>query len=453
MHSIQFRLFLAFLTIALVSVLVVGVSANRIASSRFGEFVSEGGMAARNLQITLASYYERRGSWSDAHEFVLSLASSYPGRILLVDDSTVVVADSSQRLLGQRVSAGILRSGLPILSGNRQVGTLLVTGGMMGGMMGGMGMGMRHFLERDFIASVNRSLVLSAVVTVFLAALVSFILSRRLTTPIREVTQAAHEMAAGNLGHRVLVKSKDEIGDLAESFNRMAMSLENAETLRRNMIADIAHELRTPLTSIQGYLEAIQDGVISPTKENLASIHEETILLGRLVDDLRDLSQAEAGRLHLHKEESDAGEIVRRQISAAEPLAIKKGTTIETTIPSSLSKVWVDRDRLGQVLRNLLNNSLTFTPEGGRIRVVIEEKPGFLEVSVSDTGSGIAPEDLPFVFERFYRADKSRARASGGAGLGLTIAKYLVEAHGGSIRAESEHGKGAKFTFTVPLPK
>lgn len=449
MHSIQFRLFLALIAVALVSVLIVGISANRIASSRFGQFVSGGGMVARNLQISLASFYERQESWAGVQDFVLSLAASYGGRILVVDSRAVVAADSESQLLGERISARILESGLPIFSGSNQVGTLLVSGGMMGGM--GMGMGMRHFMERDFISSVNRSLAVSALITVFLAVLVSFLLSRRLTTPIREVMRGAHEMAAGNLGHRVEVASKDEIGDLAESFNRMAVSLENAETLRRNVIADIAHELRTPLTSIQGYLEAIRDGVISPSEENVASIHEETVLLARLVDDLRDLSQAEAGRLKLYRLASDIGEIARKQIAAAEPVAAKKHIEIETLIPEALPIVVADGDRMGQVLRNLLNNSLTFTPEGGKIQVAVKEGPGLVEISVSDSGSGIAAEDLPFVFERFYRADKSRARASGGAGLGLTIAKYLVEAHGGSIRAESEQGKGAKFTFSVPL--
>jgi signal transduction histidine kinase len=367
MRSIQFRLFLAFLLVALVSVAIVGISANRIASSRFGHFVSES-----------------------------------------------VMMDS-------------------------------------GGMMGRMGMGMRRVLERDFITSVNRYLAISALITVLLAAVVSYVLSQRMTTPIRHVTRGAHEMAAGNLAHRVAVSSRDEIGELAESFNRMAASLEDAETIRRNMIADVAHELRTPLASIRGYLEAIQDGVIAPTKENLASIHEDTVLLARLVDDLRDLSQAEAGRLNLHRAPADVGGIVKKQLIAAQPLVAKKGITIGSSIPDVLQEVIIDKDRTGQVLRNLLSNAIAFSPEGGSIDVVVEKKPGFLEISVSDTGPGIAPQDLPFVFERFYRADKSRARASGGAGLGLTIAKYLVEAQGGKIWAESEAGRGAKLVFTIPL--
>jgi signal transduction histidine kinase len=246
------------------------------------------------------------------------------------------------------------------------------------------------------------------------------------------------------------VRSKDEFGELAKTFNSMAEDLERTEQLRRNLVADVAHELRTPLSNIQGHLEAIRDGLLPPEPATFDSIYEEVLLLARLVEDLQELTLAEAGQLALVRQSADVVEIVRRAVAAAQPPAEAKGLTIEAKLPEGQAIAEVAPERIGQVLRNLLSNAITHTPGGGHITVDLKDDGDELHIGVADTGDGIPPEDLPYVFERFYRADPSRVRATGGAGLGLTIARRLVEAHGGNIEVESEVGKGSRFTFTLP---
>jgi signal transduction histidine kinase len=230
----------------------------------------------------------------------------------------------------------------------------------------------------------------------------------------------------------------------------MAEDLERTEQLRRNLVADVAHELRTPLSNIQGHLEAIRDGLLPPEPATFDSIYEEVLLLARLVEDLQELTLAEAGQLTLVRQSADVTEIVRRAVAAAQPPAEAKGLTIEAKLPEGQTTAEVAPERIGQVLRNLLSNAITHTSGGGLITVDLVDDGDELHIGVADTGDGIPPEDLPYVFERFYRADPSRVRATGGAGLGLTIARRLVEAHGGTIGVESEVGKGSRFTFTLP---
>jgi signal transduction histidine kinase len=258
-------------------------------------------------------------------------------------------------------------------------------------------------------------------------------------------------MEKGDLSQRVEVHSQDEIGELARAFNAMADGLARLEELRRNMVTDVAHELRTPLSNIRGYLEALQDGVVEPKPEVIDSLHEEAMLLNRLVDDLRELTLAEAGQLKLERRPVAPADLVDRALEAARAQAEAKGIALQADLPEDLPLVDVDSQRIGQVLGNLLSNALTHTPPGGKVVVVARAKQLAVEVSVSDTGEGIPLERLPYIFERFYRADRSRSRATGGTGLGLSIAKQLVEAHGGRISVASQVGQGTTFTFTLPV--
>jgi signal transduction histidine kinase len=258
-------------------------------------------------------------------------------------------------------------------------------------------------------------------------------------------------MEAGDLTQRVEITSRDEIGDLARAFNRMADGLARLEESRRQMVTDVAHELRTPLTNIRGYLEALRDGVVEPDRRITDSLYEEAMLLTHLVDDLQALSLAEAGQLRLQRQPVALADVVERAVGAFGSRAQAEGVPLQVDLPDDLPLVDVDPQRIGQVLRNLLDNGLTHTPPGGQISVTVCVRASWIEVRVSDTGSGIAAEDLPHVFERFYRADRSRSRATGGAGLGLAIAKQLVEAHGGRIEVESQVGHGTQFTFTLPV--
>jgi two-component system sensor histidine kinase BaeS len=216
------------------------------------------------------------------------------------------------------------------------------------------------------------------------------------------------------------------------------------------MVADVAHELRTPLSNIQGYLEALRDGVVKPDKEAIRSLYEEASLLSQLVDDLQELSLAEAGELKLVCQAEDIGELIRQAVIAVEAQKRAKEVSLAVELPE-LPLVNIDSRRIGEVLRNLLENAVAHTGKGDTITVTARQLDRLIEISVADTGEGIPAKELPNIFERFYRVDKSRARATGGSGLGLTIARRLVEAHGGSIEVQSEPGKGSRFAFTVPV--
>jgi len=258
-------------------------------------------------------------------------------------------------------------------------------------------------------------------------------------------------MQQGDLTQRVEVRSHDEIGQLAQAFNAMADGLAQTEQLRRTMVADVAHELRTPLTNLRGYLETLRDGVAEPRRETIESLHEESVLLSHLVDDLQELSLSEAGGLTLRREPSDVGGLLRAAAAAVQSRALERGIQVELASLPELPLVDVDPQRVGQVLRNLLANALTYTAAGGRVRLTAAERNADLvNIEVSDTGCGIDPKHLPNVFERFYRADPSRARATGGAGIGLALVKQLVTAHGGTVGVVSTPGQGSRFSFTVP---
>jgi signal transduction histidine kinase len=253
------------------------------------------------------------------------------------------------------------------------------------------------------------------------------------------------------LSQRVEVRGEGEVAALAEAFNTMAVDLENNEQLRQNLIADVAHELRTPLSNIQGYLEAIRDHVMKPDAATIDSVNEEAALLSRLVDELQELSLAEAGELKLVYQAEDIGKLVKQATAPWRPQLEMKEISLSLDLPDNLPQVNIDWQRVNQVLHNLLENAVKHTGKGGIITVAAARQGEWVEISVSDTGEGIPAEDLPNIFERFYRVDRSRARATGGSGLGLTIARRLVEAHGGRITVQSELGKGSRFAFTLPI--
>jgi signal transduction histidine kinase len=305
-------------------------------------------------------------------------------------------------------------------------------------------------LQQEFLSSVTR--VIIAVIlgagAVALALVTLLVLPRLLT--IEEITQAARRLAGGQLDQRVQVKANDEISALASSFNNMADSLEKAERLRRTMVNDVAHELRTPLSNIQGYMEGLRDGVIQPRAELFDSLYQESQLLTRLVNDLQMLSLAEAGQLNLRRVVAELPPLIH-VIVANLTDNLRAAAPIRLNVPASLPRVSIDPDRIKQVLTNLLSNALEHTPATGSITVSAKVEHGCVRVDISDTGEGIAPQHLPYVFERFYRADPSRARSTGGSGIGLAIVKQLVQAHGGDVFVESQLGNGSCFSFTLPV--
>jgi signal transduction histidine kinase len=258
-------------------------------------------------------------------------------------------------------------------------------------------------------------------------------------------------MEQGDLSQRVSITNRDEVGALAHAFNSMADSLNRSEQLRRTLVSDVAHELRNPLMNIRGYLELLQDRVLEPTPETLTSLYEETSLLNRLVADLQDLSLAEAGQMHLTLRPIELADIVSQAVQIVQPHLAQKSLELHVHIPYDLPRVEADQERVAQVLRNLLSNAIRHTPGQGQICLTASRGVRTVKISVQDTGVGIAPAHLPYLFERFYRADSSRTRATGGTGLGLAIARQVVQAHGGQITVESQPGKGSCFTFTLPI--
>jgi signal transduction histidine kinase len=305
----------------------------------------------------------------------------------------------------------------------------------------------------SLLGGITRAVLVAGLVAGLVALALAGLFVRQITRPLAALNEASRRIAAGDLSARVLVKSRDELGNLAQAFNRMAASLQTQETLRRNLVADIAHELRTPLAGIQGTVEALEDGIFPLVPENLEPIHEQVTVLNRLVEDLRTIAHAEAGSLALNLAPVDLAELARNQAATFQSLAVSKQVQVVVETPESLPEVPGDSQRLGQVLGNLLNNALRHTPAGGTIRIVLQPKDGMVQLAVLDTGEGIPAEDLPFIFDRFFRADRSRSRETGGSGLGLAIARQLVEAHGGRIWAESPpQGQSCGTGVYVMLP-
>jgi len=478
------------LVLALTVLIAVGATSfwvNRAVARVFQDYIT---VTMRPQAIVLAGAlgeaYATTGNWEAADELLDAaeewLTSGPAGRMMqrampalpresmalvVVDSGGRVVADSCGEHIGQRFEPEVLSRGQPVIAGGQTVGHLLTINGPR---------------ERQFGERLNRSVLLAGGIAGLSALVLGLLLTESLARPLRAVRDAARRIGSGELSYRVALNSDDELGDLAEAFNQMAADLEHNEQQRRTMMADIAHELRTPLSVIRGQVEALADGVFPLNQDNLAPIHDQSLLLARLVDDLRDLALAEAGRLPLECDEVDIGELVRRVAAGFRQQAVAKGLTLTVEVsphPGPLPAgrgepaagdlapsphtggegwgkgpptptLWADAQRIEQVLANLLSNAIRHTPEGGRVVIALSFEPGQVRMSVQDSGSGIAPEELGHLFDRFYRADKSRSRTEGGTGLGLSIARRLAQAHGGDITVASAPGEGATFAVTLP---
>jgi len=302
--------------------------------------------------------------------------------------------------------------------------------------------------QQAFLNQLQLALAVAGLIALAIGIGLGIVISRSLAAPLARTAAAAHAFADREWAQRAPVTGADEIADVARAFNTMADSLQTAETARRNLMADIAHELRTPLTVMQGNLRALLDGVYPLEAAEIANLYDETRLLSRLVDDLRELALADAGRLSLQNREVDLGGLLER--AGAQFAAAADAQGVRLDVCTTPARVRGDPDRIAQALRNLIGNALRHTPVDGTISLRAEQVAGDVRVTVADTGEGIPPEALDQVFERFYRADRSRARASGGSGLGLAITKAWVEAMGGRVGVESAVGRGSRFWFELP---
>ncbi len=447
LSSLQFRLIAGFaliLALVLGSVsITAGYAAGREAE-RFERQVSDA--RAARIQRFVARHYMENQGWANV-QAALDQADPISGRRLIVTDlDGKVVGDSHQGPAAPLAPSGAGASTVPIVVNGRRVGSLAVAPGRLP----------RAFQEpaADRVASaVNQSLVWTGLAAAAGGVFLVCLLSRRVLSPVQALSAAAQELGQGNLAQRVPVSGPAELSQLSRTFNAMAENLEIAEKQRRNLVADVAHELRTPLSNVQGYLEAIKDGVLKPDEATINIVYQQVQHLVRLVEDLRLLAQAEAGALRLDRQPASLTEVLNESVKAFRPRAESKGVSLSLEAPEGLPPVELDRTRIAQVLDNLLENAIFHTPAGKGVVVSVARTPdGQAGIAVADQGSGIPREDLPLVFERFYRVDPSRARSTGGTGLGLTIARKLVEAHGGVISAESALGQGSRFVFRLPFP-
>ncbi len=319
----------------------------------------------------------------------------------------------------------------------------------------GQGRGMMADFYENFQASFNEALMIAVLAATVVAVLVSWLLTRNIVSPVNAMMSASQRIAAGHYDERVEAIGSDELAQLAMRFNQMALQLEEVENKRRQLIGDVTHELRTPLTSIKGYMEGLVDGVLPAAPETYDQIHHEASRLARLVDDLQELSRVEANAFSLDIHPTDLSSLVGTILKRLSPQATKKRITLRSNLPANLQHVQADEDRITQVLTNLVANALQYTPEDGSVTISAIQKDDEVIVSVKDSGIGIPPEHLQNLFTRFYRVDKSRSRnAGGGSGIGLTIARHLVEAHSGRIWVESAgEGKGSTFSFSLKVTK
>lgn len=307
-------------------------------------------------------------------------------------------------------------------------------------------------LQEQFQSVVQQALLISGFAALTAAVLVSLFVSRRIVEPIQTLSNVSRRLAQGLYRERIYLQADDEIAQLAQGVNQLAEALDQTERRRLALLADVTHELRTPLATIGGYMEGLVDGVVSADPATFNLILRETRRLQRLIEDLELLSRVEAGQLPVVARAIDLRSVLEAQIAQFEPLFSSNHVTLSLDVPEQLPQVWADPDRVAQVLINILANAYRYTPAGGQVTVQVSTDDHEVRVAVIDSGIGIAAEHLPHLFERFYRVDKSRARNSGGSGIGLAIARHLIYAQGGEIWAESDGiGKGARFIFTLPL--
>ena len=441
-RSFAFRLAAAFAGVGILAAALTALLVNFAFGTRFTSYLEQQQRARQQQLITaLGESYQRMRGWNTADlQSLQTLAIMDGGTLRLVDASGQTVWDAGGQMAAmhrQMMGSGPLGppKQLPVVVGGTTVGTAIVREPSPG------------LLPQDlsFRSAVNRLLLLGGILAGAIALVLGVVLARRATAPARELTRAARDLAAGDRSRRVAFEAPDELGEMAVAFNAMADTIEAEDELRRMFAADVAHELRTPLTILRTQVEGLQDGVVEPGSKELASLHDETLRLTRLVADLETLASADAAGFSQERKPIDLRPVLER--AADEFAGAYEAEEVRLSVDLQEAKVEADATRIHQVVSNLLSNALKFTPSGGEVRFELRAEEGTAVIRVSDSGPGIPPEELPLVFDRFFRGKGSRAR---GSGIGLTVARELVRAHGGKIEVESEPGTGT--TFTVRLP-
>jgi two-component system OmpR family sensor kinase len=466
------QLALAFALSVLLTVATIALLVDLTAGHAFRRYLSYSDSSLHQaLSERLIAYYQVQGSWQGV-ESVLGppreigstirspmLARRWPGtvnwpegpvEIVLADGDGQVIYDRQPRPTDRALSRDERAAAHDLELNGQVIGKLVIAWPISDAILGP--------LEQGFVNRLRWLLVAGGLLAGGMGILLGLAISRNLTAPLQRLASAARAVANRDFSRRVEVEGSAELAEVAQAFNEMASGLEQSERQRQNMVADVAHELRSPLSILQGNIQAILDDVYPLDKAEISRLYDETRLLSRLVEDLRDLALADAGQLGLNLQATDLASVVAGTADSLVLASEAQEVHLAVQLPGELPTVQADPQRLAQVLRNLLINALRHTPPGGSVTVLASPIPEGVEVAVTDTGEGIAPEDLSHVFDRFWRADPSRARTehtlddrwSGGSGLGLSVARSLVEAHGGRIWAESELGWGSVFRFTFP---
>ncbi|MCB0100463.1 MAG: HAMP domain-containing protein [Anaerolineales bacterium] len=438
------KLIFSFLLVSVFSTGIVVISSRILTNREFERFVSD--RYEHELIEELASYHQQHGSWDGVeYEFKrFGHAPNIPGEkrplsFSIADNDGYITVAGYEYDNGDLCPQEEFESGIPILVNGESVGRLILPDAPE-----------KSPLDYEFLRRLNGSIFFSAIATTGLALLLGILLSRNISRPIQELTRATQNMADGALGQQVPVRSRDEIGNLANSFNKMSTDLAHSFDLRKQMTADIAHELRTPLALILGHAEGVKDGVLEPNHENFEIIREEAERLEHLVNDLRTLSLADAGELSMEFQPVNVNNLMSDVHARYLTLFNQKRIALNLELAPGILQAALDPSRFGQVLNNILDNALRHTPEGGFVELKTQLTENRIQLSVKNSGEGVTPEEAKHLFDRFYRVDEARNRNDGGSGLGLAIAKSIVEMHKGQIWAESEKDMG--LTVFIQLP-
>lgn len=446
LRSLTFKLTLAFLIVSLTGITLVAVLVWGITADAFNRFLIDRGLDEYIAAAT--NYYEANGSW-DGVSAALAQQGLHPspgqgdnGRgqsqlpFVLIDANRQLIVPYGRMHAGERMMMARDMQDIAITVDGQVVGYVQTTGRSP----------IPNLVEQRYLVRTNRALILAALGAGLTAVLLGLLLAQGITRPVRELTLAASALANGQSNQPVPVRSNDELGELTATFNHMSAGMEQANRLRKQMTADIAHDLRSPLAVLTGYLEGLKDGVLKPTPERYAAMYDEAIFLQRLVEDLRTLSLADAGELSMNYQVTRPEDLIERLAASFQHQAEQVHVDLKTELEPSVPTIKIDPERMVQVMSNLIHNALRHTPSSGEITLAARQENGQVLLEVRDTGSGISPELLPHIFERFYRGDDSRHE--GGSGLGLAIAKSIVEIQGGTIRASSAGpGQGCQFTI------